>query len=101
MDRDYTDYLKDILDAVDKVQLFIAGMSYEDFIHDEKTIFAVIRAMEIIGEAAKHITDDIRFAASANTVEINGWYEGCVGSRLFRCQFENHLGYGEGQNSAA
>jgi len=33
-------------------------MSYEDFIKDEKTIFAVLRAIEVIGEAVKHIPMD-------------------------------------------
>jgi len=35
-------------------------MDYGDFEADEKTIFAVIRALEIIGEATKHIPEDIR-----------------------------------------
>jgi len=32
---------------------FIKGMTYEQFIQDDKTIFAVVRALEIIGEAVK------------------------------------------------
>jgi uncharacterized protein with HEPN domain len=35
-------------------------MSYEAFKKDDKTIFAVIRALEVIGEAIKHIPDDFR-----------------------------------------
>ena len=43
--RIYTDYLEDILDAVAKVGQFIAGMTFEGFSADEKTIFAVVRAL--------------------------------------------------------
>jgi len=35
-------------------------MSYEDFIQDPKTVFAVVRAIEIIGEAVKNIPDNVR-----------------------------------------
>ncbi len=39
---------------------FVEGMEREDFICDEKTIFAVIRAIEIIGEAVKYIPEDVK-----------------------------------------
>ncbi len=51
MVREYRDYLSDILDAMVKAKRFIAGMSYDDFTKDDKTIFAVIRSLDIIGEA--------------------------------------------------
>jgi len=60
MPRDYEDYLNDILDAIRKIEAFTKGMTFEIFKEDDKTVFAVIRAMEIIGEAAKHIPDDVR-----------------------------------------
>lgn len=60
MDRGYEDYLKDILDAMEKAQHFVADMDYNAFINDDKTIFAVVRALEIIGEAVKHIPDEVR-----------------------------------------
>ncbi len=62
MSRDYFDYLNDILDAVIKVQYFIKGMTFDTFKADDKTVFAVIRAMEIIGEAVKHIPNDVRLS---------------------------------------
>ncbi len=58
--RIYTDYLEDILDAIAKVKEFIEGMTFDQFAKDDKTIFAVIRALEIIGEATKHIPTDDR-----------------------------------------
>ncbi len=55
--REFTDYLNDILDAIKKVQQFVEGMDFEKFSHDSKTVFAVIRALEIIGEASKKIPE--------------------------------------------
>jgi len=53
--RDFQDYLQDMLDAADKVALFVRGLTLEKFLADEKSQFAVIRGLEIIGEAAKKI----------------------------------------------
>lgn len=39
---------------------FVSNDSFDDFIEDTKTQYAVIRALEIIGEAAKNVPDDIR-----------------------------------------
>ena len=60
MDREFEDYLKDILEAMEKAQRFVKNFSYEEFTEDDKTVFAVVRAPEIIGEATKKIPDDIR-----------------------------------------
>jgi uncharacterized protein with HEPN domain len=58
--REYVDYLKDILDAIEKAEQFIEGMDFERFSSDHKTRFAVIRALEIIGEAAKKIPESVK-----------------------------------------
>jgi uncharacterized protein with HEPN domain len=58
--RQVQDYLQDILDAIDAANLFVEGFSFEDFQSDQKTIFAVIRAIEIIGEASKSIPLSLR-----------------------------------------
>jgi uncharacterized protein with HEPN domain len=59
-DRYHEDYLEDIVNAATKISGFIQGMSFDDFQQDEKTIFAVVRALEIIGEATKRIPDTVR-----------------------------------------
>ncbi|MBU1182033.1 MAG: DUF86 domain-containing protein [Proteobacteria bacterium] len=59
-ERLYIDYLRDILDNAKKASDFIKGMTENDFLRDEKTIFAVIRALEIVGEATKKIPDEVR-----------------------------------------
>lgn len=58
--RDFSDYLEDILEACEKIEKFTAKMTKEEFVQDEKTVFAVIRALEIIGEAAKIIPDAVK-----------------------------------------
>ena len=60
MNRDFEDYLSDILEAMGKAQQFVETLSYEEFRKDDKTVFAVIRALEIIGEAAKKIPNAMR-----------------------------------------
>jgi uncharacterized protein with HEPN domain len=58
--RDYRDYLQDILESVDDVESFIRGMSFEEFKRDRKTISAVVRSIEVIGEAAKRIPRSLK-----------------------------------------
>lgn len=60
MKRDISIYVKDILENMERAEKFLQGMNYEEFTSDEKTNFAVIRCIEIMGEAAKHIPDEIR-----------------------------------------
>ena len=58
--REYSLYLKDILEAMAAIEKFVAGMEFEDFKNDDRTSSAVIRKFEIIGEAIKHIPEEIR-----------------------------------------
>jgi len=58
--RDYGDFIQDILDSINDVENFIDGMEFEDFINDKKTIYSVVRGIEIIGEAAKNVPEQIR-----------------------------------------
>ena len=58
--RDYRDYIKDILDSINDIDNFIRGMSFEDFKRDRKTINAVVRSIEVIGEATKKIPKTLK-----------------------------------------
>lgn len=49
-----------MLHAIDKIERFVDGMSFEDFIADERTADAVIHNVEIIGEAAHNVPEDIK-----------------------------------------
>ncbi len=54
------DYLQDILDAARDAASFVEGMSFAEFSRDKKSVYAVLRALEIVGEAAKKIPDAVR-----------------------------------------
>lgn len=55
MSRDYRLYLDDILECCEKIADFTAGMTFEAFSKDARTIDAVVRNIEIIGEAVKNV----------------------------------------------
>jgi uncharacterized protein with HEPN domain len=58
--RESLDYLADIQEASTNISQFISGMAWEEFAQDQKTIYAVVRAFEIIGEAAKKVPLSVR-----------------------------------------
>ena len=60
MPRDYRLYLDDILESINKIFSFVRDMDFERFSADAKTVDAVARNLEIIGEAAKNIPVRIR-----------------------------------------
>ena len=60
MKREIVDYIEDIISAMDKAMDFVKNMSYEEFTQDDKTVYAVVRAIEIIGEAVKNIPVNVR-----------------------------------------
>ena len=70
MPRDYKQQLDDILQAITFIREYIKDMDYNAFEADRKTQDAVIRNLEIIGEAARAVPDEIRDKAS----EIE-WYK--------------------------
>lgn len=51
----YFDYIQDMVDSAEKAIKFVGNMKYNQFSEDDKTTFAGIRALEIIGEAAKKV----------------------------------------------
>ncbi len=60
MKREIVDYLQDIIDSMDAAEEFITDMGCDEFVADKKTVYAVVRAVEIIGEAVKNIPEDER-----------------------------------------
>jgi len=59
MTRDYTLYIKDIIFSIERIEEFTSGMNYEQFTADDKTCSAVIRKLEVIGEASKCLPESI------------------------------------------
>lgn len=59
-ERDYTDFIQDIIDAINSINNFIADISFEEFSQDDKTVSAVTRKFEVIGEAANRIPKSVQ-----------------------------------------
>lgn len=60
MKRSYRLFVEDILESVDKIERYVKGISYDNFVENEMIIDAVIRNLEVIGEASKNIPENIR-----------------------------------------
>jgi len=60
MKGEVRDYIEDIIEAMSNAMEFTKNMSHDEFAKDIKTTYAVIRAIEIAGEAVKNVPDEIR-----------------------------------------
>jgi uncharacterized protein with HEPN domain len=58
--RDEALYIEDMVQACEKIVRFTAGLDYGAFVKDERTHDAVLRNLEIIGEAAKRVSPSVR-----------------------------------------
>lgn len=58
--REWKLFVEDILESIELIEEFVKDMKLEDFKEDRKTIDAVVRNFEIIGEASKYIPDDVK-----------------------------------------
>ena len=63
--RDDSLLLEDILEAVSKIKKYVAGLNFEAFVADDKTLDAVIRNFEIIGEASVRLSEQFKIANSS------------------------------------
>jgi uncharacterized protein with HEPN domain len=59
-ERDSRDFLEDILRYMRYAENFVEGYSFEEFAEDEKTIIALVKCIEVVGEASKRIPEDVR-----------------------------------------
>ncbi len=53
-------YLSHMRDAIAKIERYLAGVDYETFIGNDMMIDAVVRELEIIGEAARNVSDEFQ-----------------------------------------
>lgn len=60
MSRDWRLYLDDIAECTRRVAEYTRGMSFEQFVTDTRTYDAVLRNLEIVGEAAKQLPEEVR-----------------------------------------
>lgn len=61
-DRDYRDFLSDMVNACRSIIRFADGMAFDDYLSDEKTRYAVMRGYEILGEAVRRLPDPLKLA---------------------------------------
>ena len=54
------DFLSDITEAIRRIRAYTAGVAYESFVADTKTQDAVIRNLEILGEATKNLSEQLQ-----------------------------------------
>jgi len=64
--REWVFYLDDMIAFAEKIQIYTEGMDQAGFVGDDLTYDATLRNLELIGEAATHVPDDVR----ANHPEI-------------------------------
>lgn len=58
--RDELLFIVDILESINAIEGYVAGMSFDDFVKDRKTVSATVREFEIIGEAVVNISDETK-----------------------------------------
>jgi len=58
--RDVRLFLYDILECIEKIEKYTKDMDFDDFVKDDLVVDAVIRNLEVIGEAVKNVPEEIR-----------------------------------------
>lgn len=86
--RDEKLYIDDILEAIYKIEEYTQDIDFEDFSSDRKSVDAVIRNLEIIGEATKNISEDFKRRHS----EVNWKDPTRMRDRLIHAYFGVDLG---------
>jgi uncharacterized protein with HEPN domain len=81
--KDPTQRLQDILDNIEAVRQFITGMDFEAFADDQRTFYAVTRALEIISEASRRLPEDVKATHS----HIN-WKAVAAAGNVYRHEYE-------------
>lgn len=58
--RDWQFRIDDIVEAIDKIERYTSGIDFSTWQNDEKTVDAVIRNLEVIGEASSHLPLEVQ-----------------------------------------
>jgi uncharacterized protein with HEPN domain len=69
MPRDFRLYLDDIIEAADKIFVYVHDMEFQNFSSDSRTVDAVVRNLEIIGEAARNLPEEIKGKSDISELE--------------------------------
>lgn len=82
--REYLDFLNDIIQNMEQAQRFVTNRTFDEFAADELVFHALSKVIENMGEAAKHIPDDVR----ARYPQINWQDMAAMRNRLAHGYFE-------------
>src|SRR6185312_1132618 len=92
--------LQDIVENVDIIASFVAGMDRDDFAADRKTVYAVVRALEIVSEASRRLGNDVKVRHS----EID-WAAVAAAGNVYRHEYgrgcRSGLAHAEAQSGSA
>ncbi|OGE81031.1 MAG: hypothetical protein A3H72_03710 [Candidatus Doudnabacteria bacterium RIFCSPLOWO2_02_FULL_48_8] len=80
-------YINHILDAIGKIKAYVGNGNFDDFGTDPKLQDAVIRNLEIIGEASKRLSEDFKSKVNLPWNDIGG-----MRNKIVHDYFEIHLG---------
>ena len=83
MSQDFDIYLEDILEAIDRIQEYVQDVTRETFETDRMRIDAVIRNLEVIGEAVKQVPDSVREKYPSVCMAEDCWIERHPYSQIF------------------
>jgi uncharacterized protein with HEPN domain len=75
--------LSDIAENIDAIKEFIAGMDFETFAADRKTLYAVVRALEIVSEASRRLPAELK----TRHPEID-WIAVAAAGNVYRHEYE-------------
>ena len=78
-----TQRLRDIVDNIDAIEMFTDGMDLLTFAADRKTVYAVVRALEIVSEASRRLPDDLK----GRFPQID-WVAVAAAGNLYRHEYE-------------
>lgn len=84
MPRSQLLYLSDIAEAAGNIRSYVGNLSFEEFRNDRMRVDAVVRNFEVIGEAVKNLSDDLKSRFPATDKESSCRFPRHADPRVFR-----------------
>ena len=76
--------LQDIIDNIDSIRAFVTGMDLDGFSRDHRTVYAVVRALEIISDASRRLPEDLK-----NRHPETDWVAVAAAGNVYRHEYES------------
>lgn len=88
MSRIYSHYLADIVECCGRIRSYVEGKTFEDFVSDNMCVDAVVRNLEIIGEAVKNLPEEIRSIEPAIEWKKVSRFRDVIAHHYFKIDYE-------------